>query len=146
MESPWLIQTGWLGSMPSNRPSPVVMRDVRRAVLALAGGQHVPAELAGHELGPVADAKDRDPSAPDRWIRLGRVVVVHGIRAAAEDDRLGPAALQLLVGGVVWQQLGVDVQLAHPASDELGELAAEVQDHDRPGSGGRRETAGMVAG
>ena len=29
------------------------------------------------------------------------------------------------------QQLGVDVQLAHTASDELCELAAEVEDRDR---------------
>ena len=77
---------------------------------------------------------------------FGRVVVVHGVGAAAEDDRLRPAALQLLVRGVVRQELGIDVELADAASDELGELAAEVEDHDRPGSGGRRESAGMVVG
>jgi hypothetical protein len=31
----------------------------------------------------------------------------------------------------VRQQLRVDIQLPHPPRDELGELAAEVQHHDR---------------
>jgi hypothetical protein len=42
----------------------------------------------------------------------------------------------------MWQQLGIDVELADPAGDELGELAAEVEDDDR--SGGRR--GGIWAG
>jgi len=34
--------------------------------------------------------------------------------------------------GVSWgQELGIDVELADPPGDELGELAAEVEHHDR---------------
>ena len=112
-------------------------RDVRRAVLALAGRQDVTTELASHELGAVTDAQDGDASAPDRRIRLRGVVVVDGVGAAAEDDRLRAAAFQFLVRGVVREQLGVDVELADAASDQLGELAAEVEDDDRSGHRGR---------
>ena len=45
-------------------------------------------------------------------------------------QRLGAAPLQLRHGGVVGQQLGVHVQLADAPRDELGELAAEVEDDD----------------
>ncbi len=44
---------------------------------------------------------------------------------------LGVAPLDLGLRRVVGQQLGVDVELADPPGDELGELAAEVQDHHR---------------
>ncbi len=121
-------------------------RDVRRAVLALAGRQDVTTELASHELGSVTDAQDRDAPAPDGGVGLGGVVVVDGIGAAAEDDRLRAAAFQFLVRGVVREQLGVDVELAHSASDELGELAAEVEDDDGPGYRGRGATLLVVGG
>ena len=46
------------------------------------------------------------------------------------------AALDLGPGRVVGQELRVDVQLADAARDELGELAAEVEDDDRVGLDG----------
>ena len=64
-------------------------------------------------------------------VGLGRAVVVDRVRAAGQDDRPRAAALELLERRVVGQQLGVDVQLAHAAGDQLGELAAEVQHDDR---------------
>ena len=46
------------------------------------------------------------------------------------------AALDLGPRRVVRDQLGVDVQLADAAGDQLGELAAEVEDDDGIGLGG----------
>ncbi len=43
------------------------------------------------------------------------------------------APLDLAPRRVVRQELGVDVQLANAAGDQLGELAAEVQDDDGVG-------------
>ena len=151
IESPWLIQTGWSRSRPANRvASGVGDRDVGRAVLALAGRQDVATELAGHELGAVADAEDRDAPAPDGRVGLRGAVVVDRHRAAGQDDRAGPAALQLVERRVVGQELGVDVQLADAPRDELGELAAEVEDDDRAGGAGprrrrRRSGAGALS-
>src|SRR5207342_2368219 len=50
---------------------------------------------------------------------------------ARQDDRLRSATLDLGPRRVMGQELGVDVQLAHAPGDELGELAAEVEDDDR---------------
>ena len=99
-------------------------------------GEDVATELAGHQLGAVADPEDRDPAGPDAGVRLRRVRVVDGVRAARQDDRLGLASLDLGPWGVVRDQLRVDVQLADAAGDQLGELAAEVEDDDRVGLGG----------
>ncbi len=41
------------------------------------------------------------------------------------------APLELGERGVVRQELGVHVQLADATGDELGELAAEIEDDDR---------------
>ncbi len=64
------------------REQPVVGRqlDVGRAVLALAGGHDIPAELVGHELRAVADPEHRDPAAPDGRIGLRGAVVVDRVR------------------------------------------------------------------
>ena len=92
------------------------------------GREDVAAELVGHQVRAVADPEDRDPAGPDRRIRSRRALVVDGVRAARQDDRAGPAALQLLVRRVVRQELGVDVELADAARDQLGELASEIED------------------
>ena len=61
---------------------------------------------------------------------LRRALVIDRVRAAGEDDGARAASLQLLVRRVERQQLGEDVQFAHAAGDELGELAAEVEHGD----------------
>ena len=111
--------------------------DRRRTVLALGRGEHVAAQLVGHEMGAVADPEDRDPAVPDRPIGTWGVDVVDGARPAREDDRLGVAPLDLGPRRVVGEQLRVDVELPDPPRDELGELAPEVEDDDGVGLGGR---------
>ena len=113
-------------------------RHGRRAVLTLCRRQHVAAELARHQLGPVADPEHRNSPRPDTRIGLWRVGVVHGVRAARQDDRT--AALDLLPRRVVRDQLGVDVQLADAPRDQLGELTSEVEDDDRIRLAGFRES------
>ena len=114
---------------------PVVPRDpdVCRAVFPAVGREDVAAELVGHELCAVADPEDRDAPAPDRGVRLRRAVVIDGVRAAGQDDAARPALLELGIGRVVREQLRVDVELTDAPRDELGELAAEVEDDDRAG-------------
>ena len=92
IESPWLIQTGWSRSRPANRPSSSVIVTVGRTVFAASRRQHVAAELVGHQLRAVADAEHRE-SGPLQIAGIGprRALVVDGVRAAGEDDRLGAA-------------------------------------------------------
>jgi hypothetical protein len=113
----------------------VADRDVGRPVLTVARRQDVAAQLVGHELGPVADPEDGDVAAPDGRIRLRRGRVVHGVRAAGQDDPLRPAAFDLRPRGVVRQELRVDIELPDAARDQLSELAAEVEDDDGVGVG-----------
>ena len=105
-------------------------RDGRRAVLALAGRLDAATELVRHQLRPVADPEHRQAPAPDRRIRLRRPVVVDRVRPAGQDHGARAAALQLRERRVVGQQLRVDVELADAPGDQLGELAAEVEDRD----------------
>ena len=131
IESPWLIQTGCSRSMPGEqRPSVGGDADVGRAVLAVVERDDVATELVGHQLGAVADAEDGDATGPDGRVGPGSARVVDRVRAAGQDDRPGAAPLQLGIRRVVRQELRVDVELADAPRDELGELAAEVEDDD----------------
>ena len=58
IESPWLIQTGCSRSMPANSPSSAVIVTVA-GPYSRFGREDIAAELEGHQLGPVADAEDR---------------------------------------------------------------------------------------
>ena len=120
-------------------------RHGRGAVLAVVGREHIATELERHHLRPVADAQDRDRAAPDGGVRARRVRVVHGHRAAGQDDGLRPAPHQFLEGRVVGEEFRVHVQLADASRDQLGELAAEIEDGHRAGC--RRDGAdGPVVG
>ena len=77
---------------------------------------------------------------------MGASCVVHGHRAAREDDGAHAAAFELGHRRVVGQELGVDVQLAHATRDQLGELAAEVEDGDGRGPGRGRGDRRPVLG
>ena len=112
------------------------------AVLAVVERDDVATELVGHQLRAVADAQDRDPPAPDRRVGPRRVRVVDRVRAAGQDDRARAAPFELLVRRVEREQLRVDIELAHAARDELGELAAEVEDDDGAGRRPPRRRAG----
>ena len=90
----------------------------------------VAAQFVGHQLGAVADAEDGDAPGPDGRVRPWGVGVVDRVRAAGQDDRPGAPALEFGERRVVRQQLGVDVQFADAPGDQLGELAAEVEDDD----------------
>ena len=72
----------------------------------------------------------------------GAPVVVDRVRAAGQDDRARAAAFELVVRRVEREQLRVDVELADATRDELGELAAEVEDDD--GAGRRAVGAGRT--
>ena len=72
-----------------NSPSSSVIVTVAGPYSRFVRREDVAAELVGHELGAVADAEDGDLAAPDRRIGARGVLVVDGVRAAREDDRLG---------------------------------------------------------
>ena len=106
------------------------------AVLAVGGALDTAAELVGHHLHAVADPQHRDPQLEQLRRGAGRPLFIDALRAAREDQPQGPAAADLLHGEVERMDLAIDPALAHPAGDELGELAAEVEDQDSLVGGG----------
>ncbi len=116
------------------QPIGIGQADGGRTVLPLRRRHDLAAELVGHELQAVADAEHRDAAGPQCGVGPRGIGVVHRRRPPGQDHGRHPSALELGHRRVVRQQLGVDVQLAHAASDELRELAAEVQDGDGVGS------------
>src|SRR5205814_8426122 len=57
----------------------------------------------------------------------GRLLVGRQV-AAREDDSLRAEAAHEVIGNVMGMDLAVDLRLAHPASDQLRVLRAEIQD------------------
>ena len=88
------------------------------------------AELGAHRLHAVADPEDRHAEPEDelgcpRCLGSGQ----RG-RAARQDDRVGSKVAESVVADRVGVDLAIDPALAHPARDQLGNLAAEIEDQD----------------
>ena len=86
------------------------------------------AERGHHGLLAIADAEHRHAGIEHRLRRLRRARLMHAGRPAGEDD--GPAAgpAERRLGLVERHDFGIDAGLAHPPRDELGHLAAEIDD------------------
>ena len=111
------------------------------AELAVVAALHPAAELRHHGLLAVADAEHRQAGLEHPVRRPGRAELGDAGRPAREDHGLGLQPLQRVLGPVEGHDLGVDALLAHPARDQLGDLAAEVDDEDGIGHGWRRPGA-----
>src|SRR6185503_8579628 len=103
---------------------PPVLPRVRRLDLA--------ARELRNELHAVADPEDGHAEVEDLGVSGGGAGVGHGARSTREDD---PFRLKLAYEGQVGTtggrvNLAVDVRLADPPRDELGELRAVVEDED----------------
>ena len=98
------------------------------AIFACAGRLHLSAVGVGNELGAVADTQDGVLAAQLAQVYLERAFVVHGERAAREDDSLyAVISLRKLVVG---HNLTVNIQFADAAADELRGLRAEIENDD----------------
>src|SRR4029450_9026198 len=100
------------------------------AVFAVGRRAHLAAELVGKELHAIADGEDGEAGLEDVRRRLRRALVIHGGGPAGDDEAARVEALDLLPGGVVRDELAVDVALADAARDEHRVLGAEVDDDD----------------
>ena len=99
-------------------------------VLAGARATDGAAEGVGHGLEAVADAQDGHAGLENRGIDGGSTLLVHGGRAAGQDDGGGLLGEHVRHAHGVGDDLGVDVGLTHAARDQLGILRAEVDDED----------------
>ena len=122
-------------------PEPVEQRgfaddlDEGAAELAIVGRRDPAAQLLRHRLLAVADGEDRQAGVEEMLRRARAVVPHHRGGAAGKDDALGLQPREGLVGAVERRDLAIDAGLAHPPGDELGHLAAEIDDEDGIGAG-----------
>ena len=89
-------------------------------------------EIARHQLHPVADAERGDAEREDAGVDVRGALDVHGRRAAGEDQRQRIPPPHLVRGDAVADELGIDARLTDAPGDQLGVLAAEVDDEDGP--------------
>ena len=122
-----------LAAEPREQRAVAGERDRRGAVLALRDGDHVAAELACHQVQPVADPQDGDARAPHGRVRTRCIGLVDARRPAGEDDRARTALRDLAPRRVEGQELRVDMQLPDAPRNQLRVLAPKVEDHDGVG-------------
>ncbi len=105
--------------------------EVGAAELAAVGVRDLGAHDLAGELHAVADAQDRDAEAENLGVASRRAVVVHRGGATREDDALRVERAEFRGGDRRGDQHRVRAGLADSAADELGGLAAEVENgHD----------------
>ena len=114
------------GQSPPRRRAVLVQRRV--AELLLQPPRHCTAQLVHQRLHPVADTQDGQLALKHPVGNPGGVVLVNAGRPPRQDDPLRVDPLHLLprVGGV--GDFRVDLQLPHPAGDQVAVLGAEVDD------------------
>src|SRR5579862_4025660 len=104
--------------------------DEGAAEFAMIGARDPPAELRAHRLLAIADAEHRHAEREDLVGRARRSMLHHRSRAAREDHGLGREGCELRIAHAERMDLSIDAALAHAPRDELGYLAAEIEDED----------------
>jgi hypothetical protein len=122
---------------PHALEQPAGCRDLNLGPAEFAGlsGRNPPAQRLHHRLLAIADAKHRHSGRKNVGRQLRALSLGHAGRPAGKDDAPGLQPLQRRRGVVERHHLAIDMRLAHPARDQLGYLAPEVQDQDGVGGG-----------
>ena len=104
--------------------------DLGVAVLAVIGLGHLAAEHVAHQLQAVADAEHRHAELEDHLRHTRAALGSDRERRAREHDALGREGADRLLAHRARVDLAVDVELTNPARNQLGVLAAEIEDQD----------------
>ena len=96
---------------------------------------HRAAQLVAHHLLAITDAKDRQSAVKQHLRRTGAAVFGYAGRGSRQDDALGLHPVKRRLGRVERRDFGIDPGLAYAAGDQLGHLAAEIDDQDGFGRG-----------
>src|SRR5215471_13139035 len=104
--------------------------DVGRPELPPGRAIHLSSQRLGQKLQPVANAEHRNAEIKDGGVAARRARVLHRGRAAGEDDSPRRERAYLRGGKVGRLNFTINSQLADPPGNELGVLAAEVEDQN----------------
>ena len=99
----------------------------------MRGRRDAPAELGGHCLHSVADAKHRHAELEYRFGRARRRLIGDRFRTPGKDYSAGAEGQDGSVTGIPRENFAIDADLAHAPGDQLRVLGAEVEDQDPVG-------------
>ena len=104
---------------------------VKDCVAILGPGRRgdLASQLVDHHLHSVADTQDRESTVVDPGRRQWGAGLVDARGSAREDYALEVHRRHRFPGGIVWNNLAVDLALANAASDQSAVLGAEI-DYD----------------
>ena len=88
------------------------------------------AKLMAHNLLAITDAENRDASLEQDFGRAGRTFIGHASGRTGQDDALGLHPVKRFFGHAERGDFGIDARFAHAARNQLGYLAAEIDDED----------------
>src|SRR6516165_2174576 len=128
---------------PQSVEQQAVVEDIDKGateLLMLASGNSA-AQFIANRLHDVADPEHRDTEPKDEFRRARRSALGQRRGAAGQDDRARREVTDLVFADRVRVDLAIDPALAHPARDQLGHLAAEIEDQDAVGHGWRSKMA-----
>ena len=122
----------------------IIHKQGRFAIFAPIGCFHEAAQLLHHQLHSVANAQHRNAQVPEFRVAQGRTIGIDGTGAARQNDALGAKLPQLLCGGAIGQNFGINLGFANPTGNQFGILGAKVQNGDELAidSGVRRSDGG----
>lgn len=102
-------------------------------VLTLVGRAYFSPQMMGEKLQTVADAQDGESERENGRVRSRRVRVVDRAGSSGENEPDRMMSLNLSQRGATGNDNRENVLLSYAAGDELGVLAAEIQNDDRGG-------------
>ena len=100
------------------------------AEFAVVGAGDLAAELFAQGHLAVADAEHRHPGGEHALRGARGIAVWHAGRAAGQDDGFWRVGGDAFRGGVIGEDFAIDPAFAHAAGDELGHLAAEIENQN----------------
>ncbi len=103
------------------------------AELVMIGCLDLAAELGDQRLLAVADAEQRHAHLEGELRGARRIVFRHRCRAAGKDDAARSEVADAREIGVEGHDLAIDACFAYAPRDELGELAAEIENKNLVG-------------
>ena len=122
--------------LPAHFPEAVEQRaglvdfDIGAAEFRRMAAFHFAAQLGAQGLLAIADRQDRQAAIDHRLRRARAAFIGHRSRPARQDYAFGLHPREGRLGGVERHDLGIDPRLADAPGDQLGDLAAEVDDED----------------
>ena len=108
-------------------------RQRRRAVLGVIEFYEFRADMTRNQLHAVANAQQRQATAQNLRVEVGRAVYQRALGTTRENDCDGIARRKLRPRDVVGHDLAINAELARTTRNELAILRAEIEDEDRGG-------------